>query len=293
MPSQGRGESGAFLSALLGPPLDYGPWRYSRVAKGKVLTVAFSVYAFIDETGDQKIDNRIFMCGYACQDEVWQSFSSDWGAIIANTGSGPIHGTELLSCKGAFYGWDETRADNLVADLVNIIRSKVPLGVAVGLDMKHYRTFTPAQRNQLGSPLLACMVRIIDVFVGIVDEMRQRGEDVAGINLAFDDSAESVEMLKTWIQLKKVRRTLTDYIKAVSFADDKWFFPLQAADLLGNLTNRYWQPNLLNTSRSRERAERHLRALLTPDATFPFAYRVGFVTAKELDDAHRQHRRLY
>jgi hypothetical protein len=41
----------------------------------------------------------------------------------------------------------------------------------------------------------------------------------------------------------------------VGFADDEIFYPLQAADLLANLTNRYWQKNS-----SSDRAEKHLRS---------------------------------
>jgi hypothetical protein len=68
---------------------------------------------------------------------------------------------------------------------------------------------------------------------------------------------------------------------------------LQAADLLANLTNRYWQAELVKKSPSSDRMERYLRNLLTPEPFLPFAYRVGFVTATEMNKAVRLHRRLY
>jgi len=137
------------------------------------------------------------------------------------------------------------------------------------------------------------MARVIDVLVASVDEMRQNGDDVVGIALTFDDSQRSVDMLNTWIQLKRQRGHLTDYIKAVSFADDRWYYPLQAADLLANLTNRYWQVDIIDKTRTRERAEGFLRTLMENDPNFKFAYRVGFVSANEIDDAIRLHKRLY
>ena len=54
------------------------------------------------------------------------------------------------------------------------------------------------------------MARVIDVLVASVDEMRQNGDDVVGIALTFDDSQRSVDMLNTWIQLKRQRGHLTE-----------------------------------------------------------------------------------
>ena len=33
---------------------------------------------------------------------------------------------------------------------------------------------------------------------------------------------------------------------SITFADDEWFAGLQAADILANLTNRYWRERLTN-----------------------------------------------
>jgi len=117
-----------FYPELLGPRLEYGPWRYSNIRKGIILTVPVTVYGFIDETGDRKTDDRIFVCGYAGTDDVWTTFSGDWGMKVAV--AGPIHGTQLLSRKGAFFGWHDTKADDLTGELLTIIRTRIPLGIA-------------------------------------------------------------------------------------------------------------------------------------------------------------------
>lgn len=179
--------------------------------------------------------------------------------------------------------------------LVDVIRSTIPIGIAVGFDTKHYRTFSNGSQKEMGRPLIVCMSRAIDVAVSVVAEMRRRGDDVAGINLTFDDSEkDAVDMLKAWVQLKRAKPTLVDSIPSVGFADDKRFYPLQAADLLGSLTNRYWKSQgLSSTKESADRAERHLRNLLAPDPAFQFAYRPAFVTAEEMDEAARLHKQLY
>jgi hypothetical protein len=255
-----------------------------------------SLYGFLDETGDVRKDDRIFMCGYVGwggnPGDPIDEFVGRWGSSTA--GVGPIHATELLSQSGSFQGWDVDRVDRLTEQLVDAIRFAIPIGLAVGFDNKHYRALKPGQQNEIGRPLLVCMSRTLDLAVELVEEMRARGDQIDGINLTFDDSEkDAVEMLRTWIQLKKANKKLVDYIASVGFADDKRFYPLQAADLLANLTHRYWQAELVKKSPSSDRMERHLRTLLTPEEFVPFAYRVKFVTAAEMDEAVRLHKRLY
>ena len=259
----------------------------------------YILYAFLDETGDALKDNRVFMCGFAGWRHALNGFSGRWDKELKSdelqsAGIRWIHATELFSQCGSFAGWDSTKADAVAARLIDAIRTKIPVGIAVGFDVKHYRALTNGQRQEIGKPFLACMSRAIDVATGIVGELRARGDIVNGINLLFDDSEKSaVEMLTTWIQLKRARPQLVDYIASVGFADDKRFYPLQAADMLANLTNRYWKPELLKKPESSDRAERHLRNLLTADPSFPLAYRVSFITAADMDKAVRLHRRLY
>jgi hypothetical protein len=167
----------------------------------------------------------------------------------------------------------------------------VPVGIGVGLDAKHYRSLTQGQQNEIGQPQMILLSRAIKVMASVVQEARNNGDQIEGINITFDDSHEADRMLRTWLRLKKdpQHAMLRGLVPSVGFADDEFFYPLQAADLLANLTNRYWQK-----TGSSERAEKHLRALLTPPKKDNiFAYRVGFVTADEMDEAVRLHKPLF
>lgn len=255
-----------------------------------------SLYGFLDETGDLRRDARIYMCCYVSSDEYWEKFSTCWGHELRMVGleDKSIHATELLSQSGDFFGWKKEDADNLVDRLVDVIRSTVPIGLAVGFDAARYRTFTQGQQNNLGRPLIVCMSRAIDLAIEVVTEMRNRGDDVAGINMIFDDSEkDAVDMLRAWIQLKKARKEVSAYVRSVGFADDKAFYPLQAADLLANLMNRYWRPSLGGRPNTSDRAELQFRQLCTPDEKFPFAFREKQVEATEMNDAVRKQNRLY
>jgi Protein of unknown function (DUF3800) len=282
---------------LPGPRLEWGPLGASRGASlrtiGRKMGRAYmtTLYGFLDETGDKKQDDRIFMCGYIGWDAAWNKFSPCWGHELRIAGVSAIHATELLSQSQRFSGWSEDKADDLVGRLIDIIRTSVPVGVGVGFDAKHYRTLTNGQRNEIGQPQLILMSRAIKVMASVVEEARNQGDQVEGINITFDDSQDAAQMLRTWLRLKQDsdHKMLRALVPSVGFADDGFFYPLQAADLLANLTNRYWQ-----RIPSNDRAEKHFRNLLTPpQGENVFAYRVGFVTAAEMDEAVRLHKRLY
>ncbi len=248
-------------------------------------------FGFLDETGDRLKDDRVFMCGCIGWDEAWNKFSPCWGHEVRIAGVGGIHGTELLSCSGRFAAWTEDESDDLAGRLIDIIRTSVPIGIGVGLDAAHYRSLTAGQQNEIGSPRIILMSRAIKVMASVVEEARNQGNQVEGINITFDDSQDAAQMLRTWLRLKQdpEHTALRALVPSVGFADDEFFYPLQAADLLANLTNRYWRRNP-----SSDRAEKHLRNLLTPpQGENVFAYRLGFVTQAEMDEAVRLHKKLY
>jgi hypothetical protein len=266
--------------------------RNAWIAKGTLPMPA--LYAYLDETGDPKKDDAIFICGYAGWDDKWNQFGSCWVHELRMAKVSAVHATELFVPCGEFAGWDSVKVDDFAGRCIDVIRSTIPIGIAVGFDTKHYRTLSLGHRNEIGRPLLACMSRVIDIAIGFVAEMRARGDHIPWINLCFDDSEkDALEMLRTWIDLKKARPNLVDSIASVGFADDRRFSPIQAADLFANLTNKCWQPDFLKKPSSSDRIEHHYRNLLTPDPSFPCAHRVSFITAADIDDAVRRHERLY
>jgi hypothetical protein len=193
--------------------------------------VRISLYGFLDGSGDFDTEDRIFMCGYEAGEERWNEFSACWKHELRMSGLGEnegVHATELLSRSGEVFGRSsKTKAEDFKARLTDVIRSTLPVGIAVGFDARHYRTFSEGQRGETGQPLAICMARSLDIAFDIVGEMMARGDQVAGINFTFDDSEkDAVRMLRAWIQVKKARPALVDAIPSVGFADDKRFYPV-------------------------------------------------------------------
>lgn len=76
-------------------------------------------------------------------------------------------------------------------------------------------------------------------------QIAQSQNMMSRIALTFDEDEDySVKCYKLISRLRKTRPEIKETIISVGFADDEWYSPLQAADILANLTNRYWRDNM-------------------------------------------------
>lgn len=241
-----------------------------------------SLYGFADESGDPKTDPVFCVCGFLGWRDGWNDFSERWDKALRRARKKYVHATQLLSSK----------RDARVREFCDAVRDTKPnlAAMSVGIDLNHYRKLTAGQQKEIGRPLLICASQLISLMERTLKDWRTMERGIAGINLTFDYSQEdSVEILETWIKLKKESAALIGSIKCVSFADDKFFYPLQAADLLANLTTRYWKlgaPKQLPD-------DDHLKRIFPLDSEGNAYLLEHFVTAKEMDEAVRMHKPLY
>jgi hypothetical protein len=97
------------------------------------------------------------------------------------------------------------------------------------------------------------------------NELAKAQNLIPRIALTFDeDETYSIKCYKLVSRLRKLRPEVQEMIISVGFADDEWYSPLQAADILANLSNRYWRNNIADTS---PEPPELLRRLVTPPAS--------------------------
>ncbi len=266
--------------------------RRGRLRTEGVLKMAVTLYGFADESGDPRTDDLLCICGFLGWHESWDDFSPRWARSLQRARLKSLHATQLMSRQKRFKKWARSEIDGAVSNFIEAIRSTAPalVGMAVGIDLKHYRSLKVGQQNEIGRPLLICVAGLIKLAEKTLQQWREVQRGIAGINLTFDYSQEdSVDILETWIKLKKERRELLGSIKCVSFADDQFFYPLQAADLLANLTTRYWREGAPRTLPD----DHHLKKLFPLNQNQgPFMFH-DLITAERINEAVRKHKRLY
>lgn len=191
-------------------------------------------YAFVDDAG--KWQDRDFIClsGYLSDGSGWQDFTEKWNAFLGAHGMTRLHMTEFYS-EAKKKKWGDDKCLEVLHGLASIAREHTLMGFSVGLDAKYYRTLPKPRVAGISKPNVACLQRILRLIRDRLYKERFKSR----ITFTMDEEeGTAIELYKDIVKLRKSRPDLAQYIGAVCFADDTFFVPLQAADMLANLTYR-------------------------------------------------------
>jgi uncharacterized protein DUF3800 len=204
-----------------------------------------ALYAYLDESGKFH-DGRGFinLCALLSDDEGWETFNKRWNSLLRKHGFTHIHMTEFYSeCRQR--GWLQERGDAVLTEFIDTIRDSVLAGFAIGVDgpyfRKKYETVGKANRD----PALFAVERILRGMFGAYWHWVKGRNVPARISLTFDeDEPYSIACYRVISRLRKIKPDVKQLVAAITFADDELYSPLQAVDILANLTTRYWRERL-------------------------------------------------
>jgi hypothetical protein len=199
-------------------------------------------YIFADESGKWRDKAFICLCGYLSTDDDWTAFVARWRVLLAKYEFPALHLTTYWQeCKAR--QWSPEKTDVVLSEFIDVVREHTWLAVAVGMDTGHFKAMPSHAQRALGDPDMLCMERFLRLI-----RNRLAAEDYNGrISVTFDEDEEYV--VKSYRIIRRLRCANPDlgrYIGAVSFADDTFLLPLQAADMLANLTSRFYRVRLLD-----------------------------------------------
>lgn len=201
-----------------------------------------ALYAYLDESGKFH-DGRglINLCVFLSDDEGWTGFNTRWNSLLHKYGFTHVHMTEFyLECRQR--GWLQERADAILTEFIDAIRDNVLAGFAVGIDGPYFRDKYKLIGKRNVDPALFAVQRIVR---GMSDayKMWDKGRNIpARINLMFDeDEPYSLNCYRVISRLRKMNPEVKNLVSAICFGDDEIYSPLQAVDILANLTTRYWR----------------------------------------------------
>jgi hypothetical protein len=235
-------------------------------------------YAFLDESGKFHDRDFICLCGYLSAGDKWDVFMERWQTLLATVGLPAIHMNNFYhECKKL--GLDEVHANQILEKFIDIIRDTINIGFAVGLDADYYRTMPESAKRGIGDPAVACLQRLLNL---VRERFVAQGHQDR-ISVTFDeDESSAIEFYKVTFKLRKRNPELGKLIGAVCFADDGFIIPLQAADILANLTSKWFKDRLTGKASETEVPALLRRLLMAPEAGFGLEYKTELWNAKEL-----------
>lgn len=198
---------------------------------------------FLDESGHFASSDYMCMAGYMASDEGWSGLCSGWRHLLREKYKIPaLHMREIMSSFGRSpaAGWDIDRKVDMLREFILLIRNHTEVGFGCALDAKHYRKIVKtistaaAEAGLKTKPFnthIFCMARIVRMVMQYLDDSVPEGQ--RQISLVFDDDEHySKTCYALLCDLKKRVPAIKKSIINISFADDEWGYPLQAADLL-------------------------------------------------------------
>src|SRR5271157_1125684 len=190
------------------------------------------VHVFFDDSGKLGGDGDfVCMAGYIADGEAWDNFTNKWALLLLKHGLPYIHMREFIPLKGVYrnLNWDNTRRDEVLAEFIDLIREHVIAGFGIGVDAKYFRSMSKDVKRELGDPHMFCFQRILRV---VVKKLRSVGYE-GTMSPIFDDCEQySTRCYRMWSRWRVKEPDFGRLVPSITFADDKVYAPLQAADIL-------------------------------------------------------------
>jgi hypothetical protein len=226
-------------------------------------------YIFADESGKFQDKNFICLCGYLSSGGKWDSFIGRWQDLLRSLNLSAVHMQTFYSdCAKA--GMDQAQATKTLEQFIDIIRDTISVGFAVGLDSNYYRGMPDAAKEGLGDPGIACLQRLLQL---IRNRFRNAGYK-GRLSITLDeDETYAMKFYNVVTRLRRADRELGSLVGAVAFADDTFILPIQAADILANLTTKWFRDRMTGTATADECPPLLQRLLMSPEKGYGLEYR--------------------
>jgi Protein of unknown function (DUF3800) len=194
-----------------------------------------TVSAFFDESGKFKDHKVIVMaCVAAFADQVNNDFAPEWGRLLR------LHGLKYLTAKKALNhrrplseknpALGVAKRTKALTDFVMCIRKHLQVVIGCAVDVRYFKKLPPHFFQVYGhDPSYLAFVRAILQ----VSDFAPDGEKISII--CDEDEETALPFYKLYRRIKKVLPSARKKLAAVSFADDKVMYALQAADLVASL----------------------------------------------------------
>jgi hypothetical protein len=174
---------------------------------------------------------------------------------------------DLMRLGGTYQrkNWTDAKRDEVLSEFIDIIQAHILAGFVIGFNAKDFRARPSEEKKKLGDPKMFCFQRLLK---RVCDKLKALGYE-ATVSAIFDDHQKySRECYSHWSALRTQHPNLKHSIPCIAFADDEIFLPLQTADIISWLSNRW-----LRDGRDETKLSRHFQELIKCRKTgrvFPF-----------------------
>jgi hypothetical protein len=203
------------------------------------------IHATFDDVGKRHSDGMCAIVGYAAYRDQWSAFNRAWMGVLKERGIDYLHTAEYLRSIPIIGGASPSDEDVAVilkpfSDVINqyITCQRDGFGVCIITDCAAYDSLSDADKKVIRKPEL----HSFEMAVGVVGyHVKEELHSNNFLALQIDETEDAPKLYNCYKFLKEKNDTLRSYLASICFVDDKKHPPIQAADMLGNLTLKAWR----------------------------------------------------
>jgi hypothetical protein len=208
-------------------------WGIPRSKRGQRWIVPLlDLRAAIDDSGSEKPAPYYAIAGFISMKENWDEFDDLWLKEVLEA-TPPLcyfKRHEAFVAEDQFAGWAKPQIDERIAKCVGLINSHVMVRVSRALSREDYNLhFKGTLPKEVDDPYFILFYSLI---YGVM-LYQQKWSWKTKVDFVFDEQGEIGKRSRDWYPIFcEMAAPMKDYVPPEPlFLDDKFFFPLQAADL--------------------------------------------------------------
>jgi Protein of unknown function (DUF3800) len=195
--------------------------------------------AVFDESGKYLDSEHVVFAGFIAEQVQWDRLTHEWNTRLRqslpmrppenNVIKNPaLHMVELNRRYVRTEDGDKREIEALVGDLAALICKYALEGFANSITVKDFNRLSPDLRKRFKDPFYYAF----EAGIKTITESRAVSAPLDNVMLICDDSDEySSQCLESYRRLKRKQTVIAQKIPCITFADDKQYAPLQAADM--------------------------------------------------------------
>lgn len=229
---------------------ELGGLLHSSSSRARIICV---LKAYLDESGIHQGSRICAIAGFVGTQEEWERIEQLWNSALRTEGIEAFHMAEFENHQGVYKGWSETRRQNLLASLVEILKARDISSIGSGIVTEDFWQLSVEDRQWMthGNPEIPYFL----CFQHCIVEAAHQADDLhpsERVGFTFDRQDDfAAEATRLYNRMKDDlnwdnRFRLAD---AVAFASKQSTAPLQVADFAAYETYKQLENKLYNPER--------------------------------------------
>ena len=183
--------------------------------------------AIFDESGTHESSELIVFGGLIAHQEELNKLSHEWNRRLEEFDRSVtfFHMVEFNRRYQTSTESERQKLDSLVSDLADMICERVTEGCLNSITASEFKALPQEQRKRYNNPFYYAF----EAGISALAKASQSPAD--NISLTCDDSDDAEKCLAAFKRLKRLHPHMVAKLSCISFTDDKFYPPLQAADM--------------------------------------------------------------